>query len=393
MLVSLDLFTGIAGITHALRGIATPAMYCEVEPTRLATLEALMTKGLIPRAPIHTDVRTLTGDAIPAGIDMVAGGWPCRGWSPVGKKNGFEHEQSALFFEFARIVNEIKPKLIFQENVPAVVGPKPIAEIAAAFPDYDMAWLTLPAYAVGGKIVRMRWYCLGIRKDVRELQIPVEQPYTRHTFDPDPCQCMVMHMPNTKRLSMLGNSVVPDAVRLAFLVLLTGFQTPPAQLWEATCITLARPPSTGRPLGPATPFTGRRYGSVVDGVWERQKLPPGTVPPRPDLGLVLVPFARPPTAKAAAPEANIAREPIPKKLWAAPLGGNLWACSTLTRRNCGDLYTQIRFEKNTPDALREGYPNTEWVEHLMGFPRGWTESLKEARACAAEHNIHAAVDG
>lgn len=375
MLVSLDLFTGIAGITHALRGIATPAMYCEVEPTCLATLETLMSKGLIPRAPIHTDVQTLTAESLPAGteIDVVVGGWPCRGWSLAGKRNGFEHEQSALFFEFARIVNEIKPKLVFQENVPAVVGAKPLAAIAAALPDYDMAWVTLPAYAVGGKIVRMRWYCLGIRRDVRELRIDVDQPYTPHAFHPDPCPCMAMKMPNTKRLSMLGNSVVPDAVRMAALLLLTGLRIPPADLWTATSLDVARPPHTGRPLGPATPFTGRRYGSILDGVWERQKVPPGTVPLRPDLGLVMVPFARAPTDKAAALEANIARHPIPKRMWASPLGANLWSCATLTRRNCADLYTQVRFEKGTPDALRGGYPNPEWVEHLMGFPLGWTE--------------------
>lgn len=371
MLVSLDLFAGIGGLTHALRGLATPALYCETEPTRVATLKTLMAKGLVPTAPIHSDVRTLTRADVPGAIDLITGGWPCRGWSVLGKRQGFEHAQSALFFEFARIVNEINPRLIFQENVPAVMAALPT--IAEALPDYDLVWMTMPAYAVGSPQTRLRWYCLGVRKDVHDLCLP-SPPYERHTFstaDPVPRMCPTLQP--TARLSMLGNSVVPDAARLAFLTLLTGCTRPPAELWGAPSYALARPARTGKQLGKDS--STRRFGSWMHGTFERIDIPASTVPPAPDHGLTLIPFAHPPPPTPKAPDEHIVHEPVPRRMWATPRGANLGASTVLTHRTCRDLYTQLRFERCTPDGLRAGNPNPEWVEHLMGYPRGWTEMM------------------
>lgn len=391
MLRSLDLFTGIGGLTHALRGIATPIMYCEPEPTRVNTLNTLMRKGLLPRAPIHPDVRTISfasgtpaidrtaidpstvdpSTIDPSTVDMVMGGWPCRGWSVTGKREGFGHEQSALFFEFARVVNEIKPKFVFQENVPAVAGHAPLTAIAEALADYDLVWMTLPAYAVGAPHMRRRWYCLGIRRDVTEATLPITAPYTRHVFMPEPVPRMVDTMLPTARLSMLGNSVVPDAVRLAFLMLFTGFGMPAETVWASTSVTLARPSNRKWRLG--TQSVTRRYGSCIDGAWWRHDIPAHTVPPPPDFGIELVPFAHPPPETPKAPEENILHATKPIRMWASPRGANLGASLILTRRNSRDLYTQLRFERSTPDTLRAGNPNPEWVEHVMGYPRGWTE--------------------
>ena len=55
LLKSLDLFSGIGGITHALRGIAEPVAYCDIEPNSRAVLEANMRRGNLPRAPIAHD--------------------------------------------------------------------------------------------------------------------------------------------------------------------------------------------------------------------------------------------------------------------------------------------------------------------------------------------------
>ena len=49
--------------------------YCEVEPTRIRTINNLFVKGLLHKAPIHTDVRKLDGTKMRGEIDMVCGGW------------------------------------------------------------------------------------------------------------------------------------------------------------------------------------------------------------------------------------------------------------------------------------------------------------------------------
>ena len=72
---SLDVFTGIGGMTHALRGLATPVVYCENEPTRIAALQTLIKKGELPEADIHDDVCTLDAQAYAhKDIGLVVGG-------------------------------------------------------------------------------------------------------------------------------------------------------------------------------------------------------------------------------------------------------------------------------------------------------------------------------
>lgn len=50
-------------------------------------------------------------------VDLLAGGFPCQAFSYAGKKLGFEDTRGTLFFEFARAVKEVNPKVIMAENV------------------------------------------------------------------------------------------------------------------------------------------------------------------------------------------------------------------------------------------------------------------------------------
>ena len=269
-------------------------------------------------------------------------------------------------------MNAVRPALIFQENVPAVLGDFPLRTITGAFPEYDFVWMTLPAYALGAPHTRLRWYCLGIRKDIREMTLQVEEPYVRHSFE-EQVPRAVPDKIAIARLSMLGNSVVPDAVRLAFLILFTGFSMSPTELWDATELHLTRPANTHRTIGKGS--STRRYGSYRDGTFWRHDLPDNVLPQRkPDMNLHLIPFAYVSTTPHKAPDEHLRLVPCHRSLWASPRGTNLGASGVLTERSVRDLYTQIRFEKGTPEKERYGYPNPEWVEtYIMGYPKGWTE--------------------
>lgn len=50
-------------------------------------------------------------------IDIVTGGFPCQAFSYAGHKRGFEDARGTLFFEFARAIKEIQPKVFLAENV------------------------------------------------------------------------------------------------------------------------------------------------------------------------------------------------------------------------------------------------------------------------------------
>ena len=50
-------------------------------------------------------------------IDLLLCGSPCQGFSFAGKQLAFDDPRSKLFFEFIRIMNELKPKYVLLENV------------------------------------------------------------------------------------------------------------------------------------------------------------------------------------------------------------------------------------------------------------------------------------
>ena len=50
-------------------------------------------------------------------VDLIIAGSPCQGFSFAGKQLAFDDPRSALFFEFIRLLKEIKPKYFLLENV------------------------------------------------------------------------------------------------------------------------------------------------------------------------------------------------------------------------------------------------------------------------------------
>jgi DNA (cytosine-5)-methyltransferase 3A len=50
-------------------------------------------------------------------IDLLVGGSPCQSFSIAGSQKGFEDPRGQLFWEYVRILNEVKPKFFIFENV------------------------------------------------------------------------------------------------------------------------------------------------------------------------------------------------------------------------------------------------------------------------------------
>lgn len=55
-------------------------------------------------------------------IDLLTGGFPCQAFSYAGNKGGFEDTRGTLFFEVARAVKKINPKVFVCENVKGLVS-------------------------------------------------------------------------------------------------------------------------------------------------------------------------------------------------------------------------------------------------------------------------------
>ena len=63
------------------------------------------------------DVTTVSGELFTEKIDLLIGGSPCQGFSQAGKMKNFDDPRSKLFWEYVRILQELKPKYFLLENV------------------------------------------------------------------------------------------------------------------------------------------------------------------------------------------------------------------------------------------------------------------------------------
>jgi DNA (cytosine-5)-methyltransferase 1 len=167
----LDLFSGIGGISIALKPWVKTVAYCERDRYAQAILMSRMQSDQLDRAPIWDDVRTLHGEMLPQ-IDIIFGGFPCQDISVAGKGAGLGGERSGLYFQILRLVDECKPSYVFLENVPAI-RTRGLETVAETFAErgYDLKWTVLSAAEVGAPHLRKRWFCLASHPDrMRELQ-------------------------------------------------------------------------------------------------------------------------------------------------------------------------------------------------------------------------------
>lgn len=173
----LSLFSGVGGLEVAV-SLALPESevvgYVERDAYASAALMARMEESSMDLAPIFCgDIRQLDGRPLRGHVDVVCGGIPCQPYSVAGAQQGNEDDR-ALWPEFARIVEECGPALVFIENVPTFVtgtGFRPLGEELSRL-GYEIADpLFIGAGDVGAPHVRRRVFILAYRDlDRREVE-------------------------------------------------------------------------------------------------------------------------------------------------------------------------------------------------------------------------------
>jgi DNA (cytosine-5)-methyltransferase 3A len=110
----LSLFDGISCGQLALQraGFAVDAYYAsEIDKNAIKVVQQNF-----PNTIQLGDITKLNTKDLPD-IDLLIGGSPCQGFSFIGKQMNFEDPRSKLFFEYVRILKEVKPKWFLLENV------------------------------------------------------------------------------------------------------------------------------------------------------------------------------------------------------------------------------------------------------------------------------------
>ncbi len=109
---TVELFAGAGGLALGLENAGlNHQLLVEIDKNAALTLKENRPKWNVK----CIDAKEVSYKGIKA--DIVTGGFPCQAFSFAGKKLGFEDARGTLFFELARAVKEIKPKIAVGENV------------------------------------------------------------------------------------------------------------------------------------------------------------------------------------------------------------------------------------------------------------------------------------
>ena len=206
-----SLFSGIGGMDLGLERAGMEVVWqCEIDPYRRRVLEKHW-----PNAVRYEDVRSIGSDGFyhesyrqgrcggnPVAenvtepyvgngregqyvaprldsVDLICGGFPCQDLSVAGRRAGLSGSRSGLFYEFARIVGEVRPEWLLVENVPGLLssnGGDDFRIVIDTFQGfgYGLSWRILDSRYFGVPQRRRRVYIVGSLGDLRSAAVLFE---------------------------------------------------------------------------------------------------------------------------------------------------------------------------------------------------------------------------
>ncbi len=111
---AVELFAGCGGLAL---GFKNAGIESELLVERDRDCVETLRKNLPKTQVFGKDVSKIDFTPWKDSVDIVSGGFPCQAFSYAGHGKGFGDTRGTLFFEFARCVNEIRPKIALGENV------------------------------------------------------------------------------------------------------------------------------------------------------------------------------------------------------------------------------------------------------------------------------------
>jgi len=180
----IELFAGAGGLAVGLErtGLKCVALN-EIDPWACKTLRNNRPNWNV----LEGDVKNFSFLAYKGKVDVVTGGFPCQAFSYAGKKLGLNDARGTLFYEFARVVQEVNPLICIGENVRGLLSHEKGKTLQGMISILnEIGYRVMPVqvlkavnYRVPQK--RERLILVGVRKDI-DLTFEYPKPI-RQTFN------------------------------------------------------------------------------------------------------------------------------------------------------------------------------------------------------------------
>lgn len=156
-------FSGIGGIDLGFERAGMEVVFqCEILEFGRKVL-----RNHWPNVKLTADITKINGTDIPD-ADVFVGGFPCQDLSLAnqGKRKGLEGLRSGLFFKYAELIKENRPRWVFIENVPGLLNSASGGDFNVVVSTLDelgycVAWRVLDAKFFGTPQRRRRTYIVG----------------------------------------------------------------------------------------------------------------------------------------------------------------------------------------------------------------------------------------
>lgn len=120
---------------------------------------------------IEGDIRNVFSMEFPMDVDGIIGGPPCQSWSEAGSLRGIKDARGQLFYEYIRVLRDVRPAFFVAENVSGMLAPRH-SEAVKSFMEmfseagYDVYMQMLNAKDFEVAEDRLRVFYVGFRKDL-----------------------------------------------------------------------------------------------------------------------------------------------------------------------------------------------------------------------------------
>ncbi len=171
------LFSGIGAIEHSFErlGLNHEIVFAgDIDPF---VKKSYFANHKINEKNWHDDVTKFSAKKYKYKVDLLVGGSPCQSFSMVGKRAGLKDTRGTLFYDFARVIDECRPKVFIFENVKGLLSHddgktwRVIQEVFNSL-GYKIFSQTMNSKNYGIPQHRERIFVVGMRKKGQEFTFP-----------------------------------------------------------------------------------------------------------------------------------------------------------------------------------------------------------------------------